>query len=687
MVSLTNTLFRITALQGVEMQYKEDIINVCKFHSKLDIFDCPEFSETSQIRCRFIAALLRLGDELDIDQYRVNVQTVKTFGYTLDNSIFWYIHDHTRIQIKGHGIFVKVYLTKNDYQVCGSILQDIVINTFDNKNRKLTEILASNNINIFLSINSKVEMSEYADPLPKEIQNQIVAMGKMTPDKVIGNNFDDHEKTFMKRLNDIRSTINNLFTRYAVEKNELCQTYKLIYSIRKQREKIDKLAKDAISIVKKALYFIQGLSMEDLLFLDEIGVWIHFQVIEGVSQSEASILLKQLSKGRISNDHFDHNLWDYALEQAERILCDYECITSFNLDSVVLFEGYVYKKTSGKLLAVSVSGEAYKVFVWNLSNGTREPVAVLGGLYEKVYDLKILQEADRSLVIGKGTRRIYVWNLSIKNLPICIFEDKMGVSKYVVLKSLNGGLYALGVTTNDICLWEFFKSGEPIKRIKIRHNSENIFIVNTRLGASGVSYDLMGNEAMSSNVNGKIWEVEEVSELNFVFTPILDEKVLNISLHNTNLNEYIVDSYRILPHKKILGVLTRKVLLLYDIDHKKQLSLIRQEGSQAMNFDMLEKDDIIYLLVHFLWMSSRDDGNGLVRCFPIENGTIIESQQWFRNENDILKGVITCYEDEIRIFFSEHLRGTIYTTAYNRKDFSEFYKLPETMYIIDVTCG
>ena len=106
-----------------------------------------------------------------------------------------------------------------------------------------------------------------------------------------------------------------------------------------------------------------------------------------------------------------------------------------------------------------------------------------------------------------------------------------------------------------------------------------------------------------------------------------------------------------------------------------------------MNFDMLEKDDIIYLLVHFLWMPRRDDGNGLVRCFPIENGTIIESQQRFRNENDILKRVITCYEDEIRIFFSEHLRGTIYTTAYNRKDFSEFYKLPETMYIFDMTCG
>lgn len=184
--------FPYNALQSVGMQYREDLINVCKFHSKLDIYDCPEISESSLIRCRFIAALLRLGDELDIDQYRVNVQTVKTFGYTPDNSIFWYIHDHTKIQIREHGIFVKIYLTENDYQVCGSVLQDIVINTFNNKNRKLTEILASNDLNIFLSNNSKVEASEYADPLPEEIRNQIVTMGKRSPDKVVGeNNFDD----------------------------------------------------------------------------------------------------------------------------------------------------------------------------------------------------------------------------------------------------------------------------------------------------------------------------------------------------------------------------------------------------------------------------------------------------------------------------------------------------------------
>lgn len=684
--------FPNNALKTVEMKYRNDLVNICKFHSKLDINNCPEESGMSSIRCRFIAALLRLGDELDIDQYRVNLQTVKLFSYDLENSVFWYIHEHTTIQIIDHGIFVKIYLTESDYKVCGQALQDIVIDTFDNKNRRLTEILASNNLNIYISNNSKVEVNEYANSLSKEILDQIVSMAKKkAPAKVAdGNNpvfYDVREKKIMMRLNGIRNTIKQLYIKYTVERDELSQTYDLINNIRHHQEKVDKCGKEAISIIKKVFCFLQGFDKDDLWFLYDIGVPLYTQVIDGLSQEYVVNLLDLLSNKEILYIRYESNLLDYYFEQVERILLAYRIITNFNFDLFNLSEGYIYKKTIGKLLAASVYGEAYKVVIWNLSNGTREPVAVLGGLYEKVYDLKILQAVDENFVIGKAHRRIYIWNLTISNQPICIFENNDIIFKYVVLRSINGGLYALGVTQNDICLWDFFKPGEPIKRIKIKYDLDDIFIVNTRLDSPVISYELMGDEALSCNINGKIWEIEEIEPLNFVFKPILDEKTLLGLQLSTSQTDYCIESYRIMPHKKILGVLTEEVIMLYDVEHKKTLFSMQQEGQQVMDFQIYEIDGRIYMLVYFIWRPMFDDGKGLVRCFTIENGEIIESKQWFRNENDIINGVITNHNDEIEIFFSEDRAGTIYTTAYHRKDFSEFYKFPETMYILDMTCG
>lgn len=102
--------FPNNALQSINNQYRMDVIDVCRFHSKLSMKECPVESKVSHLRCQLLAALLRLGDELDIDMYRVNVKTMQIFGLDPDNSIFWYIHDHTKIDITDHVISIKIYL-------------------------------------------------------------------------------------------------------------------------------------------------------------------------------------------------------------------------------------------------------------------------------------------------------------------------------------------------------------------------------------------------------------------------------------------------------------------------------------------------------------------------------------------------------------------------------------------------
>lgn len=686
-----STFLNNNALQSVDSQYREDIINVCKFHSKLDIKECPEISRISRVRCQFLAALLRLGDEMDIDKYRVDVQTVETFSYDPENSIYWYIHNHTQIIIENHVICLKIYLTKEDCSACGKILQDIVVNKFKNKNTNLTEILIKNGVRAVIGESSGVEEDEYALPLPEQIRKLIVEIDDPSKERNAEQSVNSYsvkrEKAFEERISSVRSTIEQLLKSNEIAMDELKQARELFYEPRHHRELRMNLGDEVIFIAKKALSFIQGLSIKDMEFLCDIGVGLHIQVLEGVAQKEARMLFTELSGNEQINEKLESSFWDYSYEQVWRILDDCISIICFDFDSVELSEGYVHKKITGKLLAASVSGETSNVYVWNLDIGRLEPVAALGGLYEDVYDLKVLRDKEKVFIIGAGMGKIYVWDLTSGSQPAYIFENAGGISAYSVVRSMNGKLYMLSITQRNIYLWDFYTAGDPVRCIRTECDFEDVFIVNTRLSPSNVSYALIGHSSRSNNVNNKIWEIQEKSELDFVITPVLDKETIIGATHDMHQFEYVIDSYKILPDRKVLGVLTRKALLLYDVDNKKQLALVWRKGPQAMNFDMLEIDGEIYMLVYFLWNPGQDDGKGLVRCFPIENGKATEIQHWFRNQHDILHGIITLHKKEIKIFFSEHFQGTIYSTAYNKDKCNEFFKLPETMRIIDMICG
>lgn len=54
------------------------------------------------------AAILRFGDELDIDKERVHIETVNEFGYEKDNAIFWHLHARTKITVKESAIKLSV---------------------------------------------------------------------------------------------------------------------------------------------------------------------------------------------------------------------------------------------------------------------------------------------------------------------------------------------------------------------------------------------------------------------------------------------------------------------------------------------------------------------------------------------------------------------------------------------------
>src|SRR5215469_4311465 len=66
------------AAQTIPEELVDDLMDICKHHTKLAITDCPlAFTYDPTGRKQLVAAILRLSDELDIDGRRVNIEAVK----------------------------------------------------------------------------------------------------------------------------------------------------------------------------------------------------------------------------------------------------------------------------------------------------------------------------------------------------------------------------------------------------------------------------------------------------------------------------------------------------------------------------------------------------------------------------------------------------------------------------------
>src|SRR3990167_532652 len=97
---------------------------VCKYHAKLPITECPiSFRFDPTERKQLVAALLRFSDELDIDVHRVSIETVKNFLLDPRNSVYWWLHNRTKIVFSDrHVIELAIRLNSEDMKQQGSFV-------------------------------------------------------------------------------------------------------------------------------------------------------------------------------------------------------------------------------------------------------------------------------------------------------------------------------------------------------------------------------------------------------------------------------------------------------------------------------------------------------------------------------------------------------------------------------------
>jgi hypothetical protein len=160
-----------SSIKSIPDYLVDDLIDICKFHSKLPINNCPDpVIQDSNIRKKMIAALLRFADELDISRTRVEFKTVQIFNLKPDNSVYWWLHSYTEIIfIDSNIIRLVVRLHPEDFKSYSSVVQEDYITKFKNKNQSVVNVLVGYKIPVVIDDNSHVMAHKRVKKFPPEI--------------------------------------------------------------------------------------------------------------------------------------------------------------------------------------------------------------------------------------------------------------------------------------------------------------------------------------------------------------------------------------------------------------------------------------------------------------------------------------------------------------------------------------
>jgi tetratricopeptide (TPR) repeat protein len=78
-------------------EYTDFIADLCKYHRKLDLKDLKDTHIAGDsLRLRLLGALLRLGDELDADYRRVDMEVLNIIDIPTDSKFYWWSHHYVQ---------------------------------------------------------------------------------------------------------------------------------------------------------------------------------------------------------------------------------------------------------------------------------------------------------------------------------------------------------------------------------------------------------------------------------------------------------------------------------------------------------------------------------------------------------------------------------------------------------------
>jgi hypothetical protein len=150
----------------------EAVALVAKGHRKVDLAD-PEYDSFihsgERVRLRLLAALLRFGDELDIDHRRVDLEQMKLLDLPIESQFHWWkCHYVSGVSIIDEYIRVSYRFPqdRSDYE---GLIVPLVEEEICAKHAALEEIFRENGIKVALG-RSQVRLMRLVQPLPTGVE-------------------------------------------------------------------------------------------------------------------------------------------------------------------------------------------------------------------------------------------------------------------------------------------------------------------------------------------------------------------------------------------------------------------------------------------------------------------------------------------------------------------------------------
>lgn len=704
-------------INSFDSMYLQDLIDICVFHSKLDITECSEKSERAGIRTRLVATILRFGDELDIDKERVYIETVNEFGYEIENAIFWYLHARTKITVKESAIKLSVYLNDEDYKKVALSINNIYVQKFKTKNKVLTDIMTQNGFSFFVSEDSGIEINSFEKDLPDEIVSSLQEMNlreikgemlkklefegtssqdetlKKVLELLLGKKgkiefMEKYKNEFLNEASRIKLLIDELKVACNISYEEVdeiaCRVHTMSLETSLESIRDNELVLDA---VYRIFLFVKAFSIEQLKYLSNLGIGIRVQVYTGQAQTYVKDFfvkyLENKDNPEMLKEYIQAGRWgdSYTFEQIERVLRSYQEIIRFNTNDITFSDYYLCQNlVAERLLAVSVSGESNKIFVWDIESKRREPVAALGGLFESVDKIKIYRYKEEIIIAACGRMQIYFWNLnSGSGEPTYISKAKDTIIDYNIFESINGHLYVMGIVGDRIYIWKMFAQEKPAYDIA---GGDEIFVVNTRLADLKDDHRCMGRRYFCDFEEPRIILLTETEELNFerkaiyrIYDTIDVEECSEDGFAN-RINAYTLDE----KGEKLFLVINTDVYV-YDLRKAELKRLVKHEGQRILNICVNEQNQKQGLLTYSIYQRRREADIDLLNYYDILKDEVVEHKKWTVQPRDVCQAALSMSQNKVDIFFSHIFSNTIYRIDFTSGRNVEFYTFPSTFTI------
>jgi len=161
-------------------EYATMIARIAKYHRKFDINELEvDCINSEEIRLPLLAALIRFGDELDIDRQRVNIKILELIEIPTKSKYHWWKHIYVNGVMISEGI-INIYFSfpeayKNNNQHLVEVLKNDVSGAIKERYKEVYDTFFKYNIHIKDEIVIKANKYEITQPImPPDLEEYIV---------------------------------------------------------------------------------------------------------------------------------------------------------------------------------------------------------------------------------------------------------------------------------------------------------------------------------------------------------------------------------------------------------------------------------------------------------------------------------------------------------------------------------